>query len=277
MFKRVFLPMVNYPFPTLPSTIRQALSVTQFLRAELSVLSLEVVPPFGLGYANYTMPFVGTVISAEEAKAAANREAVADDLLEQARQAGVPHILSRQSCSQHEVADRFAAFARFCDLSVLPAGEDAAPEVLFARSVVFGSGHPCLILPRHRQTISLRRAVIAWDGSRAAIRSIADALPILEKATDVLVVTAAPDKVVEKSNTANLIYYLHRHGIAASPEVIEIGERSAAEAISHRAQTYAADCLVMGAFGHSQLRDLILGGVTQHMLAYAPLPVFLSF
>jgi nucleotide-binding universal stress UspA family protein len=63
----------------------------------------------------------------------------------------------------------------------------------------------------------------------------------------------------------------------ASSEVVEVGERSAAEAISHRAQTYQADCLVMGAFGHSRLRDFILGGVTQYMLAYPPLPVFLSF
>jgi nucleotide-binding universal stress UspA family protein len=277
VFKRVFLPMVNYPFPTLPSTIRQALSVAQFLRAELSVLSLEVEPPLGLGYATYTMPFVGTVISAEEAKAAANREAVVEDFLEQAQKAGVQHSLSRQSCSQHEVPDLFAAFARFCDLSVLPPGEAAAPEPLFAESVVFGSGHPCLVLPRDHQMISLQRAVIAWDGSRAAIRSIADALPFLEKTTDVLVVTAVPDKAVAQSDTADLVGYLHRHGVAASSEVIEIGERSAAEAISQRAQAYRADCLVMGAFGHSRLRDFILGGVTQHMLAYPPLPVFMAF
>ena len=277
MFKRAFLPMVNYPFPTLPSTISQAISVAQIFRAELSALSLEMEPPLGLGYGKYTMPFVGTIIAAEEVKATANKVAIAADFYEQAQKAGVAHSLVRKSCFRHEVPDLCAAAARFCDISLLSVDGNAPLNQWYAEGVIFGSGHPCLVLPQGYQISLFQRAVIAWDGSSAAIRSITGAIPVLANAADVLVLTAAPDKTVANIETEELVSYLHLHGIPAVSEVIEIGERSAADAIADRAHSYRTDLLVMGAFGHSQLRDFILGSFTRDMLTKPPLPVFMAF
>lgn len=276
MFRRVLLPMVNYPYPTLPSTIDQAVSVAQLLHAELFALSLEMEPPVGLGY-GYTMPFVGAMMAAEEVKAVANKNAIATEFLEKAKKSGVAHYLVRKSCYRHEVPDLCTSAARYSDIALLPVDDNAPLDQWYAEGVIFGSGHPCLVLPQIHQINLFQRAVIAWDGSRAAVRSIADALPLLAGATDVLVLTAAPDKSVATDDTNELLGYLGRHGISAVSEVIEIGERSAADAIVDRAQSYRTDFLVMGAFGHSRLRDFILGGFTKDVLTKPPVPVFMSF
>jgi nucleotide-binding universal stress UspA family protein len=234
-------------------------------------------PPLGMGYGAHTMPFVGTMIAAEEVKADANKEAIAADFLDQAQKAGVPQSLTRTACLRYEVPDLCAAAARFCDLSLLPVDDNAPLDQWYAEGVIFGSGHPCLVLPQGYQIRMFQRAVIAWDGSRAAIRSIADSLPLLSAATDVFVVTVAPDKTVAGSETGKLLEYLDRHGVRAVSEVIEAGDLSPAAAIAERAGSYRADVLVMGAFGHTRLRDFILGGVTKHMLAKPTLPVFMAY
>lgn len=277
MFKRVLLPMVNYPFPTLPATIDQAVAVAQLLSAELSGLSLEMEPPLGLGYGTYTMPFVGTIIASEEVKASANKDAIITEFSEKAKTGRVPHTLVRKSCFQHEVSDLCVAAARFCDMSLLPTDNNASPDRSYAEDVIFGSGHPCLVLPQIHQIRLFQRAVIAWDGSRAAIRSIADAMSLLAGAAEVLVLTAAPDKTVAESETSELLGYLRRHGVSATWEVIDTGDLSPIEAMVARINNYRADFMVMGAFGHSRLRDFILGGFTKHMLAHSPLPVLMSY
>jgi nucleotide-binding universal stress UspA family protein len=277
MFKRVFFPMVNYPFPTLPANIWQAISVAQILNAELYGLSLEMQPPEGLGYGTYTMPFVGSIIAAEEVKASANKEAVAHDFIEQARKGGVRNTLVKVPCFHHQGPALCAAAAQFCDISVLPVDDSTALDQWYAEEVIFSSGHPCLILPQAQRVTLFQRVVVAWDGSRAAIRSISDAIPLLQTAADILVVTAAPDKIVEKAKTDALLDHLSRHNITALAEVIETQEQSSSEAITHRANSYRADLLVIGAFGHSRLRDFVLGGVTRDMLSEPPLPVFMAY
>jgi len=276
MFRRVLLPMVNYPFPTLPSTIDQAVSLAQLLKAELYGLSLEMEPPVGLGY-GYTMPFVGEMIAAEQVKAAANKETIAKEFAEKASAGGVAHSFVRRRCMRHEVPDLCAAAARFCDLSLLPIDDNAPLDQWYAEGVIFESGHPALVLPRMHEFRRIDRAAIAWDGSRAAIRSITDAIPLLSRASEVLAITATPGKSEAEGLSAELLAYLLRHGIAAKWEAVKAGDLAPTDALVARVAEFGADFLVMGAFGHSRLRDFILGGFTKEMLAKPPLPVFMSY
>ena len=146
-------------------------------------------------------------------------------------------------------------------------------------SIIFGSGRPVLILPRrdsHRE-FALKTVVIAWDGSRPAARAVADALPILERAKEVRVLTVLNEKELSgESPAAELAGYLERRGIVARPDCIDAAGRRIGEILNSYLTSNQADLLVMGAYGHSRLREFILGGATRSMLLKSPLPVLLS-
>lgn len=278
MFRQLFFPMVNYPQPTLPRSITAAVRVATKIGGGISALALEMEPPMGLGFANRTMPFVGTVISAEEEKARANKDAVAEDFENQCKAAGIPYRLDRQPAYRHDAPALFAEAARYCDLSILAAEDETSLERWYMEGIIFGSGRPCLLLPNGGASSSFDRIVVAWDGGRAAARAIADALPFLEQASETLVVqagSAAPSAA--KKSATGIVDYLARHNIRATSEWIEARDRTEAKAIAEFAVGRSADMIVMGAFGHSRLRDFILGGVTEEILAAPPLPVFLSY
>ncbi len=119
--------------------------------------------------------------------------------------------------------------------------------------------------------------VIAWDGSRPAARAVADALPILERAKKVRVLTVWNEKELSsESPGSELSKYLERRGIEATPDCIDAAGRRIGEILSSYVTANQADLLVMGAYGHSRLRDFILGGATREMLANPPMPILLS-
>jgi len=125
--------------------------------------------------------------------------------------------------------------------------------------------------------LSLDVVGVAWDFSRAAARAVADAMPVLERAKIVRVVTITQEKTIDtKCSSAELIKHFACHGI----EVVLDEEKAAGRTVGQTLQEYASahglDLLVMGAYGHSRMRDFILGGATKTIVAKPPLPVLLS-
>ncbi len=149
----------------------------------------------------------------------------------------------------------------------------------YAESIVFGSGRPVLLLPQRRsiREFALATIVIAWDGSRPAARAVADSLPVLERAKTVRVLTVLNEKELSSElPAAELSKYLERHGIDAKPDCVDAAGRPIGEILNSYLTSNQADLLVMGAYGHSRLREFILGGATLSMLLKPPLPVLLS-
>ncbi|MGD1879223.1 MAG: universal stress protein [Kiloniellaceae bacterium] len=116
------------------------------------------------------------------------------------------------------------------------------------------------------------KVAIAWNGSGEASRAMTAALPILRKADGVVLLTAADSKLAVTAEEAKI--YLEIHGVSCTVQTFKAPSSAVAQALLEGAKQAGADCLLMGAYGQSRQRELILGGVTQHVVDHADLPIF---
>ena len=176
-------------------------------------------------------------------------------------------------------ATRFAQISRRFDLVVVgQAQREGGPaDDLVIEGALFESGRPLVVVPYiQRRGITLERVLACWDGSRTAARAIGDAMPLLERAKAVEVVIVAEERKSEEMTGANMSAHLVRHGVAASVKRIAKGDIAIQDALLSYAADSGADFMVMGGYGHSRLREFILGGVTRGILASMTLPVLMS-
>ena len=140
---------------------------------------------------------------------------------------------------------------------------------------MFEGGRPIIVVPYYyREKFSLRSVLICWDGSRAAARAVGDALPFLAKAEKVFLV-----KVTDEENDANdddIRTHLARHGVNATFERLRTVDGDEVSAILNFAANNGVDLIVMGGYGHSRIREFVLGGVTRGILASMTAPVLMS-
>jgi nucleotide-binding universal stress UspA family protein len=150
-------------------------------------------------------------------------------------------------------------------------GLDAPEEVVLA------CGRPVLIVPYagHIERIG-EVAVVAWNGSREAARAAQDALPLLTASASVTVLLVNPEEEADKEDADNLVAHLARHGLNAKKLVVQGDILAVSDTILARVTGLGADLLVMGAYGHSRLREMILGGVTQDVLRNMNVPVLMA-
>ena len=215
--------------------------------------------------------------ASEAHKSLTNAQALLAAFDSAAEQANLSHERILERCLTHEVPDMFVEYARLRDLTIVSVPESY--DQWYAEAVIFGSGRPTLVLPERPRAkpFELKTVVVAWDFSRAAARAIADAIPILEKANRVRIVTVANEKVFDtKHSGEELAKNLSRHGIDVVLDNVDAAGRSIGEVLETHAASWSADILVMGAYGHSRLREFILGGATKRMLSTPPLPILFS-
>jgi nucleotide-binding universal stress UspA family protein len=123
----------------------------------------------------------------------------------------------------------------------------------------------------------INHIAIAWDGSRVAARALGDALPLLGVGGRVSVLTVQDDKPLSGSDLAGaLASSLEQRGFSATPVPISLGERAIAEALQDTSLSKGAQVLAMGGFGHSRVRDFILGGATRGVLTQLRMPILLA-
>jgi nucleotide-binding universal stress UspA family protein len=196
-----------------------------------------------------------------------------------AKAAGVSAETRILEASLGSGASLFGSIARRFDLAVVGQAqrEHGASEELLIEAALFESGRPLVVVPYIQRTgLTLDRVIVCWDGGRTAARAIADAMPILERAKAVDVVIVAEERKPEEITGANMTQHLARHGIRASTRRTARGDISIENVILSYAADAGADFLVMGGYGHSRLREFILGGVTRGILASMTLPVLMS-
>jgi nucleotide-binding universal stress UspA family protein len=197
-----------------------------------------------------------------------------------AGQAGLSAEVRILDASVAGAADLFGRIARRFDLAVVGQArpKEGASEELLIEGALFESGRPVVVVPYvQTQPISLERVLVCWDGSRPATRAIADALPFLRraKAIDIVAVSGERGKGGELAGT-RMARHLARHGLQVEVKRVSSGDVDVPSAIrSHAAET-GADFMVMGGYGHSRLREFILGGVTRTILTSSTIPVLMS-
>ncbi len=199
---------------------------------------------------------------------------------EAAKRAGISFEASIVSASISGAADRLGRLGRRFDLIVVgqPEREKSVPEEVVDEGALFDSGRPVIFVPFiQKNGLKLDRVMVCWDGSRAATRAIADSLPLLRKAKQVEVVMVANGR--SKSDEipgADLGQHLARHGLKVEVKRITSPEIDVASTILSYAADISADFLVMGGYGHSRLREFVLGGVTRGLLESMTVPVLMS-
>jgi nucleotide-binding universal stress UspA family protein len=167
---------------------------------------------------------------------------------------------------------------RVADLVILGQRDPDRPEILEApEDVILACGRPVLVVPYAGRFEQIGGDVlVAWNGSREATLAMHDALPLMapSKSVTLLTVSLRGDRRAEI--VSDPVSHLTRHGLNAKGERLPAGDLEPAEATLSRAAEIGADLIVMGAYGHSRLREAVLGGMTRDMLRHMTVPVLMA-
>ncbi len=176
--------------------------------------------------------------------------------------------------------DLFGRIARRFDLAVVGQREPdrMTPADMFMEGALFESGRPVVVVPYiQKQGLKLDRVLVCWDGSRASARAIGDGIPLLTRATAIDVIMVATGRA--KSNEvpgADIGHHLARHGLKVEIKRIVAEDVDVPNTILSYAADSSADFIIMGGYGHSRLREFVLGGATRGMLDSMTVPTLMS-
>lgn len=199
-----------------------------------------------------------------------------------ARRAGVPARWGLWPEKPKELIATVTEKARYADLSILGQADPEHPLfdtlATLPEMVMLHAGRPVLIVPYTAEAkVVGKRILVAWNESREAARAIADAMPLLETAEAVTVLTLAPEDETRQADPAQaLADQLAQHGIETQALRLSARDNDAGELILSRAADLDCDLLVMGGYGHSRPREFILGGTTRLILQSMTVPVLMS-
>ena len=259
---------------------RMQLAARMSQRFESRLVGIYLVAPLEMPYAEAAM-----LPPLEAAKRIEQRDARqhAEDLLHRvASSCNVSRVEFR--CPEGDPIDAAIGEARCTDLVVLgqPDGgnDPAAFQRRLAESVTLACGGPVLVVPYATAAEQPgNHVLVAWDGGREAARAVRDALPLLREAKRVTVVSCATGGAAVdamRRSHERLQAYLASAGIEAHFKYLQVSASESGEAMLSDAANIGADLIVMGAYGHARVRELVLGGVTRTMFQAMTVPVLMS-
>ena len=260
-----------------------AASLAERFAAHLIGLHTSVIPlpPRGGYFEYFDRSLVEPLYRAFREKVVEQAEGASALLSEVAQRRG---LASEWRLAMGYPSEAAALHGRYVDLVVLGQTDpDNAEAALFhphPEEVALAVGRPVLVVPyAGRFGECGRRVLVAWDASRAATRAVNDAMPLLAKAESVTVLCVDPNE----DRTAHgevpgmdIAVHLARHDVKASVETTTSGDIGIGNVLLSRANDIGADLLVMGAYGHTRLRELVLGGATRTILESMTLPVLMA-
>jgi nucleotide-binding universal stress UspA family protein len=178
-----------------------------------------------------------------------------------------------------------ALHARYADVAIVGQRDESGDSGPFDPDIpdqlVLAAGRPMLVIPFVGEyPVIGDRVMVAWDASRLAARAVNDALPLLVGAKHVFVIAINPSADEDEGHgeipSADICLHLARHGVNAEAQHVFADDLGVGEMLLSRAADEGCDLMVTGAWGHARWRELVLGGVTRHMLGHMTLPVLMS-
>jgi nucleotide-binding universal stress UspA family protein len=277
MTLQALVPLITYPDTAAGQVGPLAVHTASHLGAEIHGLALE--PSFQpsknmlAGLVIDVPGMVQEIRTACQARGGSLTQAIAD----LAAPAGVGFRSGRIESIPEFFGDVAAGQARYHDLTLFGWDSDDEARRGVIEAVLFGSGRPVVLLPERAELPNYGTVVIGWDGSAVAARAVADAAQFLVKAQKVIVATVTDEKPLGKDKLGErLVEYLERGGVPAESRGLISRNRPIARTLQDEALAANAGLLVMGGYGHSRLRDFVLGGATRGVLADLRVPTLLS-
>ena len=203
----------------------------------------------------------------------------ADLVRSEARRAGVDYVILSETDYAPSLGQMVTAAAQVRDLTMLGVhGPLAYPRQSLVEAAMFGSGRPLLLIPQTAQPFSSGVIVVGWDATRAAVRAVHDALPLLIEAEKVVIASVSGDKELPALASGPAIcQYLEQRHINASFNALTRQQESIGEDLLSHAKNLGANLLVMGGFGHPREREFLFGSATRDIFqSYLEIPVLLS-
>jgi nucleotide-binding universal stress UspA family protein len=187
-------------------------------------------------------------------------------------------------CVEGKPLPTLALHARYADVAIVGQRDDSGEGFLspdIPDQLVLSAGRPMLVIPCVGEyPVIGERVMVAWDASRLATRAANDALPILIGAKQVFVIAVNPSGEDGEGHgeipSADICLHLARHGVNAEAQHVFADDLGVGEMLLSRAADEGCDLIVLGAWGHARWRELVLGGVTRHILTHMTLPALMS-
>jgi nucleotide-binding universal stress UspA family protein len=196
---------------------------------------------------------------------------------ENARQTAITTETLMFDTASADIGNEVSHLARYFDAAVLQQSESEGTDtVRIIEAVLLGSGRPVFIVPRAFVPQHLKSVMVGWDGGQPAARAVGDALPLLMMSDRVEVVTVGDVSRAKHMSSENMVRHLARHGIRAELTNHPRDGRDIAHTLLSHATGTGADLVVMGGYGHSRLREIMLGGTTRSILGTTTVPVLMS-
>lgn len=276
-FRNLLIQIWSYPVRTPDNVLSAAVEIAKMLGARVTAAICKVDVQSASRKLDMMLPEAAGVMAAAERDGENATLEIEDYLIKANTGQYQPIDILKFEYIADVRPQELIGHARLSDLIVVSIAPGEASHDL-AQDLIFASGRPVLLLPADvSPEISLAIVVVAWDGSRVASRAISDALPFLRYAQTVKLVEITDDKPLEgSSSTKTLSEKLLSHDIKAEIDSVSADGTSASAVLARYCSHHHADLLVMGAYGHSRMRDFIVGGVTTHFVDNPPLPVLLS-
>jgi nucleotide-binding universal stress UspA family protein len=275
--KEVFLPLVGEPSAGVIAAIEKCVAVSGNFGARIFALAIEQDIPLRPQTISLDLD---NAEAAEAVRSMTNAPALLEAFDRAARRFGVRNEQKLQRLAASDIAPTLAECARLNDLSLISVKpQDSMSERLVER-LLFGSGRPVLMCPEEIAadlSVTFDDVVIAWDHSAPAARAVADALPLLQSAATVRIITATDSRTPQELRSGSaLVAHLAEHGIKAGFEAVKIDGSSVGKIFETYVRSHAIGLLVMGAYHHSRLNEIVWGGATKTVIGRPPCWVMMS-
>jgi nucleotide-binding universal stress UspA family protein len=275
--KDVFLPLLGPPRGPALAAIDKCAAVAAGLGARISALALDedIVERPKLAF-----PDDPDSVESRRLREASDVQQLLNAFTNAASRAGIRATSRSFKVPVDQIAPTLAEHARFSDLTLLPVIPYDSRTEHIIETFLFDSGRPVLLCPEeHLEGLrpEFEDVMIAWDDSARAARAVGDALPILQAAAAVRVVSVTDDRseAILRSGT-RLVDHLREHGVFASFETVKVDGSSIGKVLGSWARSHAIDAIVMGAYNHSRLNETLWGGVTRTVMGQPPCWVMMS-
>lgn len=279
-YKKLFFPIGGGE--ELKERFHGALLITKYFNAHLEILKSQATPSqimvIDENLPETVLKELNTIAAHQQLKDLFKHETIFKDELKKIDITNSKIVIKDTPSAQIITAEGYRSklieeHSKFCDLVIVSSPDEGRLTATFETTVT-KSGKPALMFPRKMTKFSTDNIIIGWNNSAEVSRAVTEAIPILQKAKKVHIITTKEFthnvKQIEK-----LLSYLEVHDIKASYEIVKT-TKIPGEALLKNAKGGNFDLIIAGAFGHRGLRELMLGGTTKYILEHSDIPIFMA-